>query len=441
MRPPIFRRFVAVFAVAFAMAGTAGQTRAETEANAVPVDYKKRVEQMFRDWVEGLWPTAEAKGITRKTFDAAFKGVTLNWKLPEIVPPEVDGKVPVKGKKPKQSHKQQPEFDTPGRYFRPKIVAHRVKKGRAKIKAWNKALDDIEKRYGVQREIIMAVWGVETNFGDFQIPHYTIRALATGAFMGLRKDMFNKELMIALNILQEGHVTPAKMKSSWAGAMGHTQFMPSDFTRYAVDYDGDGKRDIWGTIIDALASTGFYLQSEGWERMKTWGYEIKVPSDFDCTLAGKDNARPISEWVKLGAKRSYGRSFAEDRLADEGILLMPGGRFGPAFIALKNFYVIKTYNNADLYALIVGHIADRYTKDRVFEGKWMANGFRRDVVTDMQKRLEERKLNVGGADGLIGFRTRIAIGQYQKDNGLQPTCWPTDKLIAHIKRTTPLDGS
>ena len=431
------RHLTAAIALAFGLhAGLA-----ETAHAATPVDYKKRVEQMFQEWIEGLWPQAKAKGISRKTFDAAFKGVTLNWKLPEIVPPEVDGKVPVKGKKPKQSHKQQPEFDTPGRYFRPKVVNHRVKKGRGKIKSWSKALDVIEKRYGVQREIIMAVWGVETDFGDFKIPHYTVRALATGAFMGLRKDMFTEELMIALNILEEGHVTPAKMKSSWAGAMGHTQFMPSDFTRYAVDYNGDGRRDIWGTIVDALASTGFYLQSEGWERMKTWGYEIRVPKDFDCTLAGRDNARPISEWLKLGVKRTYGREFADERLADEGIILMPGGRYGPAFIALKNFYVIKTYNNADLYALIVGHIADRYTKDRGFEGKWTAKGFRRDIVRDMQKRLEKRGLDVGGADGLIGFRTRIAIGQYQKDNGLKPTCWPTKSLIAHIKRTTRLDGS
>ncbi len=433
------RLVTAAILAAFTLAGLTGFAPAEA---ATPVDYKKRVEQMFRDWVEDLWPAAKAKGITRQTFDAAFKGVTLNWKLPEIVPPEVDGEVPVKGKKPKQSFKQQPEFGAPGRYFRPKIVAHRVKKGRAKIKGWNKALDEIEKRYGVQREIIFSVWGVETNFGDFAIPHYTIRALATGGFMGLRKDMFTKELLIALNILQEGHVTPAKMKSSWAGAMGHTQFMPSDFTRYAVDYNGDGKRDIWGTEIDALASTGFYLQSEGWERMKTWGYEIKVPKNFDCTLAGKDNARPISEWLKLGVKRTYGRTFSEKSAKDEGILLMPGGRFGPAFIALHNFYVIKTYNNADLYALIVGHIADRYTNDRTFEGKWTAKGFRRDIVTDMQKRLVKLGLNVGGRpDGLIGFRTRIAIGEYQKKKGLAPTCWPTDKLIAHIRRTIPLDGS
>ena len=414
----------------------AAQARAET--TQAPVDYKLRVEQMFQQWIETQWPAAKEKGVSRKTFDAAFKGVKLNWKLPEIVPPAVDGKTPVKGKKPKQSHKQQPEFDTPGNYFRPRIVDHRVVKGRAKIKSWNEALGIIEKRYGVQREVIIAVWGVETNFGDYKIPHYVIRALASSAFMGRRKEMFTKELLIALKILEEGHVTPARMKSSWAGAMGHTQFMPSDFMRYAIDYNEDGKRDIWGTIADALASTGFYLQSEGWERMKTWGYEITVPKEFDCTLAGRHNARPISEWVKLGVKRTYGRDFSADRLAEKGTLLMPGGRYGPAFIALNNFYVIKTYNNADLYALIVGHIADRFTKDRAFQGKWTAKGFRRDVVTDMQNRLIKRGLDVGGADGLIGFRTRIAVGQYQKDNGLAPTCWPTKKLVAHVKRSTPL---
>lgn len=410
-------------------------SRARAQAST---DYKVRVEQMFREWIERQWPAAEAEGISRATFDRAFKGVTLNWKLPEIIPPEVDGKAPVTGKKPKRSHKQQPEFDTPGNYFRPRIVQQRVNKGRTRIAAWSKHLDEVEKKYGVQREIIMAIWGVETNFGDYQIPHYVIRVLATGGFMGLRKELFARELLVALKILEQGHVTPDKMKSSWAGAMGHTQFMPSDFMRYAVDHDGDGKRDIWGTISDALASTGFYLKSEGWEAMKTWGYEVTVPKGFDCTLAGRDNARAISEWVKMGVKRTYGRAFTAERLKEKGTILMPGGRFGPAFVVLDNFYVIKTYNNADLYALIVGHIADRFTNDRPYQAKWSAKGLRRDVVTDMQKRLEKRGLNVGGADGLIGFRTRIAVGQYQKDNGLEPTCWPDAGLLAHIRRTTPL---
>lgn len=414
-----------------AWAETGGSTK-------LPEDYKARVARMFDKWIEDLWPEAQRQGITRATFEHAFKGVKLNWKLPDIVPPDVGGGGPVTGKKPKRSHKQAPEFGTPGNYFKPRIVNFRVKKGVKKLRRWNSALDAIEKKYGVQREIIIAVWGAETNFGDYKIPHYAVRVIATGAFMGRRKEFFRKELLVALKILQDGHVKPNRMKSSWAGAMGHTQFMPSDFVRYAVDHNGDGRRDIWGTIEDALASTGRYLQSEGWQRGKTWGYEIEVPKTFDCTLAGRHQGRSIAEWLKLGVKRTYGRKFSQDRLSEEGYLLMPAGRFGPAFIALKNFYVIKTYNNADLYALIIGHIADRFGHDRAFKGKWTAKGFRRDVVKDMQNRLVARDLDVGGADGLIGFRTRIAIGRYQKDNNLKPTCWPTEALLKHVRASTPL---
>lgn len=418
-----------------------GQAKADSQAaSKTPVAYKARVEQMFKTWIEDLWPEAQTMGVSRKTFDRAFKGVTLDWKLPEVVPPSVDGSVPVTGKKPKQSHKQAPEFDTPGNYFRPRIVNSRVSKGVKKVRTWKSALDAIEKKTGVQREIIIAVWGAETNFGDFKIPHYAVRVIATSAFMGRRKEFFREEVLVALKILEDGHITPDRMKSSWAGAMGHTQFMPSDFVRYAVDHNGDGRRDIWGTVEDALASTGRYLESNGWERGKTWGYEIAVPNGFDCTLAGRHQSRTIAEWLKLGVKRTHGRKFSPERLSEKGALLMPAGRLGPAFIALNNFYVIKTYNNADLYALIIGHIADRFSNDRPFQGKWTAKGFPRDVVKGLQKRLVARGLDVGGADGLIGFRTRIAVGQYQKDNGLAPTCWPTQAILNHIRKTTPLDA-
>lgn len=420
---------------------SSGHVEADSQTTTkTPVAYKARVEQMFQAWIQELWPEAQAQGVSRKTFERAFKGVKLNWKLPEIVPPSVDGAGPVTGKKPKQSHKQAPEFDTPGNYFRPRIVNSRVSKGTKKFRKWKSTLDAIEKKTGVHRAIIIAVWGAETNFGDFRIPHYAVRVIATSAFMGQRKEFFRKEVLVALKILEEGHVTPNRMKSSWAGAMGHTQFMPSDFMRYAVDHNGDGRRDIWGTVEDALASTGRYLESSGWERGKTWGYEIAVPAEFDCTLAGRHQSRTIAEWLKLGVKRTHGRKFSQDRLSEKTALLMPAGRYGPAFLALNNFYVIKTYNNADLYALIIGHIADRFSNDRPFQGKWTARGFPRDVVKGLQKRLVARGLDVGGADGLIGFRTRIAVGQYQKDHGLKPTCWPTKATLKHIRGTTPLEA-
>jgi len=404
--------------------------------------YKPKVERLFAAWIEDLWPEAEAKGVSRATFTRAFKGVSLDWKLPDLELPEVDGYDPAKGKKPKKNDKQQAEFGKPGRYFPQGHINRMVAQGRTKLNAWKQTLDKIEKQYDVQREVIVAVWGRETAYGNAKLPHYAVRTIATQAFMGRRQKFFREQVLTALEILEAGHIAPRTMKSSWAGAMGHTQFMPSDFQKYAVDFSGDGKRDIWGTVPDALASTANYLRQEGWEAGKTWGYEIEVPKGFDCTLEGLDSGRPISEWVKLGVKRTRGRKFSDERLRDTGYILMPAGRYGPAFIALKNFYVLKTYNFSDLYALFVGHLADRMGNNRPFDAGWSkAQGFRRDKVRDLQLRLEKRGLNVGGADGLIGWRSRVAIGTYQKDSGLAPTCWPDSALFDRARKSIKLGAN
>ena len=401
--------------------------------------YKTKVERLFAKWLDDLRAEAQSRGVTSATWQKAIKGLTLDWKLPDLELPEVDGYDPAKGKKPKKNDKQQAEFGKPGRYFPQGHINRMVARGRSQLKSWNKTLNKIEQQYGVQREVIIAVWGRETAYGKAALPHYAVRTLATQAFMGRRQDFFREEVLTALEILERGHIAPRKMRSSWAGAMGHTQFMPSDFMKYAVDFSGDGKRDIWGTVPDALASTANYLRKEGWEPGKTWGYEITVPKGFDCTLEGLDKGRPISEWVKLGVKRTRGRTFTDERLRDTGYILMPAGRYGPAFIALKNFYVLKTYNFSDLYALFVGHLADRMGNNRPFDAKWTkAQGFRRDKVRDLQLRLEQRGLDVGGADGLIGWRSRVAIGTYQKEHGLAPTCWPDPPLFGHARKSTKL---
>ena len=401
-------------------------------------DYRQAVEKRFVTWVEQLRADALAAGITRETFDAAMKGVRPDWSLPDLDLPDLgpDGPaIPKSEKKGKQ--RQQPEFDRPSSYFPAKSLNWVVKTGRQKLAAYGKTLAAVEQKFGVQRSVVLAIWGRETAFGRAKIPYYAVRALATQAFMGRRKDFFRPELLLAFKILQEGHVTRSRMRSSWAGAMGHTQFLPSDFVEHAVDFNGDGKRDIWGSIPDALASTANYLSKNGWEMGKTWGYEVVLPKGFDCTLEDPEDLRPISEWVKLGLKRTRGRKFREDRLPEPTHLVLPAGTKGPAFLALKNFAVIKTYNRADLYALYVGHVADRFGSNRAFAGRWAkVSRFRRDEIKEIQQAIADAGIDVGKIDGLAGPKTRAAIGRYQRKLGLPVDCYPNRTLLQKAREAS-----
>ncbi len=396
-------------------------------------EYRKDVETLYLEWLPQLRAEAIDKGVSEETLDSAFDGVTLDWSLPDLAPPVLESSPPTQTE-PQEDDRQQPEFDQPFRYFPERTLNNLVTAGQRRMSRHRTTLARIEEEYGVQGEILVALWARETSYGRVDIPHYAIRALATQAFIGRRAAFFRTHLLDALRILEAGHVTPARMRSSWAGAMGHTQMMPGEFDDYAVDFDNDGRRDIWNTIGDALASTAKNLQDHGWRSGETWGYEIVVPESFDCTLEGPDKGRPISEWVALGAARTFARSFPEERLAQTGFLLMPAGRYGPAFIALENFYVIKSYNTSDLYALYIGHLADRYLNNRRFHTGWgRVSRFTRSDVKDLQQRLVARDYDVGGIDGLIGFRTRVAVGLYQKSAGLAPGCYPSPDLITHIR--------
>lgn len=387
---------------------------------------KAEVEAQFRAWVEALWPEARAAGITRRTFQQTLSGVSLDWELPDLRPP---GR-----REQEQSQRQQPEFSSPGRYFNQGSLESLVRSGRAEMSRWESQLDVIEQRFAVPRGIILAIWARETGYGRVRIPHDAISTLATQAFMGRRKQQFRGELLLALRILQEGHVDRARMKSSWAGALGLPQFLPSDFFEHAVDFDGDGARDIWSSVPDTLASIGRSLKAKGWRAGMSWGYEVELPDDLDCTLEGPHQGMPVADWVALGVRRTFARSFSE-RLKDEtGYLLLPAGRYGPAFIVTDNFYVLKKYNESDVYALFVGHLADRYYTNRSFAGQWRGvETFRRDRVRDIQERLIGLGLDVGGADGLIGFKTRVATGLYEKARGMAAKCYPTPALMRHIR--------
>ena len=395
--------------------------------------YKRAVEKSFAAWLEALWPDAQAAGVSRKTFEAQLKGVKLDWTLPQIVPPDPaypEGPALPGVLKPKPRH--QAEFDIPELYFGKSALNSLAGTGRSKYQQLGETLGAIQQTYGVPASVIVAIWGRETGFGAATLPYDAVSAIATQGFMGRRPEVFRKEVIAALKILEEGHATRAEMRSSWAGAMGYTQFLPSDFDKYAVDFDGDGQRDIWNSVPDALASAGNSLHSQGWDGSQTWAYEVSLPKGFDCTEQGPDKARPIAEWVKLGVKRVKDRAVPEDRLGDPAFLVLPAGLKGPAFLATNNFSVLKLYNNSDVYAIFVGHVADMIAANAptAFAGEWQpVERLPRDRIQRFQEALVAKGHDVGKVDGLAGFKTRRSIGLEEQTLGLPLTCYPSKAVV------------
>lgn len=383
-------------------------------------------ESAFPDWLKLVWPEAQKMGVSRATFEQAMTGLRLNWSLPDLAPlPGVEKEKPLR----------QAEFQAPHKYFPSAYLGRLAKTGQERRAELIKALRAIEQRFGVPGQILLAIWGRETAFGRAKIPYDAIRSLATLSYVGRRKAYFRRQLLAALLVLEQGHIDRANMKSSWAGALGHTQFLPSEFLIHGVDFDGDGKRDIWTNVPDALATTAKFLQHKGWEKGKPWFYEVKLPLGFDCALEGPLQSRTIAEWAKQGIKRTKNRGFPKHRLEENSFLVLPAGLKGPAFIALNNFLVLKEYNKSDVYALFVGHLADRIANSPEFRGKWQRVGsFNRSTITEFQNNLTKLGIAAGRADGLVGAQTRAAIGRYQKQQGLALDCYPSKALIAHAAR-------
>jgi len=371
----------------------------------------------FRRFLEAeVKPAAQAAGVKGATLSRELQGLTPDTSLPGLVGPGG------KGSPPKVNF--QAEFRAPANYFKDSQFNALVPGGRRLMKKHARSLAAIEKRYGVPKRIILAIWARESGYGGAKIPHDAIRVLATRAFMGQRRDFFKDELIAALKILQNGDVSRKAMKSSWGGAMGQPQFMPSSYLKYAVDFDGDNHPNIWGSEVDTMASIANYLAKHGWVKGRDWGYEVVIPDSISCALEGPDNRTSISKWAAAGVKRVSGRPFPEHELARPGNILMPAGRYGPAFIATENFYVIKEYNESDTYALFVGHLADRYGSNKGFAAAWKpTKKTTRGAVRTLQLALEAKGHDVGGADGLIGFKTRRSIGKDQEAGGYFPTCW------------------
>jgi lytic murein transglycosylase len=378
----------------------------------------------FQAFLDGLRPDAQRHGVSRATFDAATRGLTPDLGLPDLVIPG----------RPERADRAQPEFvQTPAAYVSERSIARLAAHGRDLLAQHRATLTAIEQQIGVPGAIVLAIWGRETDFGRHKVPHSAIRALATQAYVGRRKDQFREEFILALKMVQEGHAR-LDMKSSWAGALGLTQLLPSDFYRYGVDFDRDGKRDIFGSVPDALASAARQLVGKGWQRGKRWAYEVRAPAGVDCTIAQPEHVMPLGEWLARGYLPAHGRKPSPEELAEPASLLLPEGIYGPAFLTPKNYYVIKDYNFSDLYVLFVGHLSDRITDPRPFATPWSkATQLKTAEVEAMQRRLTELRLYRDKIDGKAGMLTRAALGAYQKANGLKLDCWPTAEVLAHMR--------
>jgi lytic murein transglycosylase len=379
----------------------------------------------FQAWLQSRWPQAQALGVSRATFDLATRGLEPDLSLPELVIPGLS----------ERKEPGQPEFvETPADYLKETTFDRLAAQGRKLNDQYRPTLAAIERQFGVAPTVVLAIFGRETDYGRARDTHNAVRVLATQAYYGKRKDKFRDEFLLALKMLEQGYVKLADMKSSWAGAMGLTQFLPSDYLKYATHFGGEGRADIWNSIPDALASAAKQLVDKGWQRDLRWAYEVVAPKDVDCTLGVPDNSQPLGEWLKRGFVPVYGRKLSPAELAEPAALLQPAGLYGPAFLATKNYFVIKEYNFSDLYALFVGHLSDRILDPRPFETPWgkVAQLPARDLDR-MQQILTARGYYHDKIDGKAGMKTRAALGEYQKRNGLKVDCWPTAALLAHME--------
>ena len=380
----------------------------------------------FQTWLQSLWPQAQALGVSRATFDLATRGLEPDLSLPDLVLPG----------RPERPSGGQAEFVlTPADYLkeptfdslagqRPQTVRSVSRHARRRSKS-NSAC---------RRPSCSPSSAAKPITASARDKRNAIRVLATQAYLGKRKEKFLDEFLQALKILDEGQVKLADMTSSWAGAMGLTQFMPSDYVKYAVDFDGDGHPNIWNSVPDALASAAKQLQGKGWQRGLRWAYEVHPPANVDCTIGVPDNTLPIGEWLKRGYVPAYGRTLSAAERAETASLLQPAGLYGPSFLVTKNYFAIKEYNFSDLYVLFVGHLSDRITDPRPFETPWSKVAQLPTAALDrMQHILTDRGYYHDKIDGKAGMLTRAALGAYQKRNGLKVDCWPTAAVLAHME--------
>ena len=380
----------------------------------VPAPHGALAADPFVTFVTALRPDALAAGVSAATFDAAFAGLVAD---PKVI----------------AAAKVQPEFrQTIHVYVDGRVTPARVTQGRALAQQWRPWLDRIEKKYGVDRYVVLAIWGLETNYGPAGGNSDTIRSLATLACCTQRRpELFRAELIAALQILEAHDIAPRAMTGSWAGALGQTQFMPSSFLKYAVDMDGDGHRDIWRSVPDALASIADYLQQHDWDAMKRWGYEVRLPANFDFAAITAHEGQPVAAWEKLGIVAADGKPIAERGAA---WLFLPAGAKGPAFLTLQNFWAIKTYNISDSYTLSIGLLADRLRGGGPLVGAWPAKevALGRADLEALQRKLAALGHAIDKVDGKVGPSTRAALRAWQADNGILADGYPTPEMLTRL---------
>ena len=378
----------------------------------------------FQAFLQSLWPQAQELGISRATFDAATRDLEPDLSLPDLA---------ISGRPERPA--AQPEFvQTPADYIKESTISGLAATGRKLYDKYRPELGTIERQFGVDPTVVLAIFGRETDYGRAKDSLSAIRVLATQAYVGKRKDKFREEFLLALKIAQDGRMRLSDMRSSWAGAMGLTQFLPSDYLKYAVDFDGDGRADIWNSVPDALASAAKQLADKGWQRSLHWAYEVHPPATVDCTIGVPENTLTIGEWLNRGYVPAYGRTLSPAEQSATASLVQPESIFGPSFLAPANYFAIKEYNFSDLYVLFVGHLSDRILDPRPFETPWgkLALLPIRDL-NRMQEMLTARGFYHDKIDGKAGMKTRAAVGEYQKRNGLKVDCWPSAELLAHMQ--------
>ncbi|GAA0619494.1 lytic murein transglycosylase [Halomonas beimenensis] len=333
--------------------------------------------------------------------------------------------------------RHQPEFVRPiWEYLDAAVSPTRVRNGRARLAEHQASAARAAERHGVPAEVLVAIWGIESSYGAYLGDFSTLDALGTLAFEGRRRDFARGELLDALRILEAGDVTPGRMVGSWAGAMGHTQFLPSSYLAYAVDADGDGRRDIWASIPDVLASTAHYLDRAGWRMDEPWGAEVVLPPGFDHAQADGALRRSSAEWAALGVRGVDGGPLPR---LEEAAVIAPAGARGPAFLVGDNFRVIRRYNNATSYALAVSTLSDVIAGRPGIRGDWPREepALRQEQVRELQRRLNARGFEVGAADGILGPNTRRGLRAFQREVGVTPDGFATLGLLERLRRLDP----
>ncbi|HEX3858300.1 MAG TPA: lytic murein transglycosylase [Pseudolabrys sp.] len=369
----------------------------------------------FHGCLERLWPLAARHGISRATFDANTRSLTPDLRIMDLLD-------------------SQPEFTKSFWDYLDLLVSDaRIAQGRALLEKYRTTFDAVEKTYGVDRYIIAAIWGVETNYGTLGGERPVVRSTATLACIGRRQNYFREEFLSALEIINRGDMRADRMVGSWAGAFGPTQFMPTAFKRYAVDFDGDGRRNVVDSVPDLIASTANNLKKVGWVTGKTWGYEVVVPATFNFMLTEHRRALTVSEWEQQGIRRPGGKQFP--RGDDRAFLLIPAGVQGPGFLMLQNFRVLMRYNPAEAYALAIGHLSDRLRGGGPFAQNWprYERVLSRDERLELQQLLARHGYDVGEPDGHLGAVTRAAIRDFQARLGQVPDGFASAEILDRLR--------